>query len=74
MKTMEQLKAEGFDLYTFATKESAIDHEMRLAGCSLVDYVFETTEEVVNHHTLYVLAAKRISPTLKQQLKALETN
>jgi hypothetical protein len=67
--TTQGYRQAGFDVYTFTNPASRTRYLTENLGASGIEFETHEVEEVVAHFTLYQLAVKRITPTLKQQLK-----
>lgn len=66
--TGQELRAAGFDFYTFATDADRQKYKIGLAESGVTFEVHENDEEVA-HTQLFFLAVKRTSSTLKQRLE-----
>lgn len=67
MKTAQECWQAGVDTYTFCTPDSREEFRQGLAK-SGVEFKTCDVQEQVAGFTLFVLAVKRITPTVKQQL------
>ena len=66
--TYEQLKAAGFDFFTFKTLQEVRECRERMTKTPEVTYEFHEVEQQVAGYTLQTLAVKQTSLTLKGRL------
>lgn len=69
--TAEQMKQNGFNVFMLPTAEAVKEHRALMEASGVV-FEFEETVELVGMTMLHVLGAKRLTPTLKQQLSAAD--
>jgi hypothetical protein len=67
--TIPELKLKGFDIFYMLPNHSDVACQRNRLIASGIEYAFEETTEEVAHCVLYVLAAKRLTPTFKAVLK-----